>query len=87
MGPKIKRSFRNTCHDHNSTSTLNQHPKSSKKEESLSFAPSQVLPRKSVTLEEMIVQLELEEDKARREKAAKLGVMMKILICLVGCRV
>ncbi|KAL9228205.1 hypothetical protein vseg_003810 [Gypsophila vaccaria] len=88
MGAKIKRSFRSTCHDDNSTSTLDQHRRSHQKESS-SFAPSQVpssssymgsdfngvgsnvLPRKSVTLEEMILQLELEEEKARREKAAK----------------
>ncbi|KAK9726324.1 hypothetical protein RND81_05G206000 [Saponaria officinalis] len=88
MGVKIKRSFRSTCHDDNSTSTLDQQHSKPHQKESSSFAPSQVpssssymgsefnnagpnvLPRKSVTLEEMILQLELEEEKAKIEKAA-----------------
>lgn len=81
MGSKMRRGFRNVCNDDNSTSTLNQkqptseapsqQPSSSYYMENdiistLNAAP----PRKSVTLEEMILQLELEEEMARKEKAA-----------------
>ncbi|XP_057535914.1 uncharacterized protein LOC130813973 [Amaranthus tricolor] len=77
-GSKMRRSFHNVCNDNNSTSTLDQNPPS------ITFAPSQqpscssynendhkarnAPPRKSVTLEEMILQLELEEELARKEK-------------------
>lgn len=86
MGAKMGRGFRNFCSNDDSTSTLNQH-NNCPYEEDLTSAPSQVRsssscmvndcnspnvpPRKSVTLEEMILQLELEEEMARKENAAR----------------
>ena len=80
----MRRGFQNVCNNDASTSTVNPHNTTYGQEPS-SSVPSQVAssssymenshkahiapPRKSVTLEEMILQLELEEEMARRENA------------------
>lgn len=74
MGSKMRRGFRNVCNDNNSTSTLNQKQPVSQVPSSSSYMENDLNtlnapPRKSVTLEEMILQLELEEEMARKEKA------------------
>ncbi|KAL2945357.1 Tol-Pal system protein TolB [Bienertia sinuspersici] len=79
MSSKVGRGLRNVCNDDTSTSTLNQRqtsyaPSSHEQASSSSCFENDHVnhnapPRKSVTLEEMIVQLELEEAKARREKS------------------
>ena len=83
-GTNMRRGFQNVCNNDSSTSTVNPH-NAPYGQEPYSSAPSQVAsssscmendheahiapPRKSVTLEEMIQQLEIEEEMARREKA------------------
>ncbi|XP_021763025.1 uncharacterized protein LOC110727755 [Chenopodium quinoa] len=74
MGSKMGRGIRNVCNDDNSTSTLNQKqpsitPSSQEVSSSTYMEADHVPPRKSVTLEEMILQLEIEEEIARKEKA------------------
>ncbi|GMH30867.1 hypothetical protein Nepgr_032710 [Nepenthes gracilis] len=77
MGAKMRKGFRNFCNGDTSTSTLNQlHAGGCMINESTSIASSFGVaninnadaPRKSVTLEEMILQLEREEEVARRAK-------------------
>ncbi|KAJ4723994.1 NEDD4-like E3 ubiquitin-protein ligase, partial [Melia azedarach] len=60
LGSKMKKGVRNFCSSDNSTSTLNQH-------ENHMHTPPQD-QRQQPTLEEMILQLELEEEIARQEK-------------------
>ncbi|GAB4829914.1 hypothetical protein Ancab_019560 [Ancistrocladus abbreviatus] len=91
MGAKMKKSFRNFCKGDSSTSTRNQ-DKPPCEADAPSLASSSALendnnigavvgdaPRKSVTLEEMILQLELEEEMARR---AKLDVHNRRMSCV-----
>lgn len=61
LGAKMKKGFRSSCSGDGSTSTLNQH----------NLTPSPEKP--PTTLEEMILQLEFEEEMARRAKEHELN--------------
>lgn len=87
LGAKMKKGFRNLCNGDGSTSTLNQHCKKSEQHfgDSSSYAVAEMVgttrattpPR---TLEDMILQLELEEELARKEKLDDYGTRDQLIM-------
>ncbi|KAM3693160.1 hypothetical protein ACB094_08G144500 [Castanea mollissima] len=71
LGAKMKKGIRtNFCNDDDSTSTLNQQHNNKANHEDFSNMSS----RQSQTLEEMLLQLELEEEIARKSKLSECNV-------------
>ncbi|KAJ9697648.1 hypothetical protein PVL29_006991 [Vitis rotundifolia] len=81
LGSKMRRGIRSFCNGDASTSTLNQH-KTTPDHGDSSLISSTTLVESPPTLEEMILQLELEEEIARKAKLQEYGEMQRRMSCV-----
>ncbi|XP_022931914.1 uncharacterized protein LOC111438186 [Cucurbita moschata] len=79
LAAKMRKGFRTFCNGDGSTSTLNQHKTN---QDPFPASPDMSCTQNQPTLEEMIIQLELEEETARRTKLCNYNEMRGRMSCV-----